>query len=167
MTNDVLDGERARYWVREAYWWTLFELERPSNVFVRTNVLYWLNWLPLHDLLQRYAHRLLPGGVSLNGDHRYEGDNGPRLDELAKTLSQRRARRVGVYRTEDWRAWWHAIEQAPEWAALVQAGNGGFGQTIYGRPTIDVYVRFLRAAGFQEAGILWQASDDRVVAGIR
>ena len=97
----------------------------------------------------------------------YEGERGPQLDALTRKLTKRRARRAGMQRTEDWAAWWEAVESAPELAELVTARDGGFDHSVYDRPTIDNYLGFLRGCGFTEAGIVWQVGDDRIVVGIR
>ncbi|MBB5918500.1 SAM-dependent methyltransferase [Nocardia transvalensis] len=148
-------------------WLDELGLERAPDAFVSTTALHWMNRKPLRALIGVCADVLRPGGLFIDGDHLYEGPVGPRLDELAKALTTRRAQRRGAQELEDWAAWWAAVEQAPELADLVRRRDGGFEHTVRDRPTVHDYVAFARAAGFSEAGPVWQYGDDRIVVGIR
>lgn len=148
-------------------WLDALGLERAPDAFVSTTALHWMNRMPLRALIATCASALGPGGVFVDGDHLYEGAAGPRLDELGRSLTARRARRLDATGGEDWAAWWEAVERAPELAELVRLRDGGFEHKVHDRPTAHDYVDFARAAGFAEAGIVWQYGDDRVVVGIR
>jgi SAM-dependent methyltransferase len=153
--------------LREDGWFDALGLDRPPDAFVSTTALHWMNREPLRKLITRCGATLRPGGIFVDGDHLYEGAAGPRLDDLARTLTARRARRTGVERTEDWGAWWRAVDEAPELAELVQARAGGFVHTVEDRPSVYDYLTYLREAGFAEAGTAWQVGDDRVIVAIR
>ncbi|MBK1787199.1 methyltransferase domain-containing protein [Prauserella sp. ASG 168] len=153
--------------LREDGWYAELGLGRAPDAFVSTTALHWMNRLPLRDLLATCGQVLGSGGVFVNGDHLYEGAEGPGLDALTRALTKRRAARAGVVRDEDWAAWWQAVESAPELADLVTARAGGFEHTVTDKPTVHDYVAFLREGGFAEAGTVWQVGDDRIIAGIR
>ncbi|NUS92188.1 MAG: methyltransferase domain-containing protein [Nocardia sp.] len=153
--------------LRAPGWFAALGLERAPDAFVSTTALHWMNRSPLRALIETCAQALAPGGVFVDGDHLYEGPDGPRLDGLGRALTARRAERVGTATAEDWSAWWAAVGAAPELAELVRLRDGGFEHTVTDRPTVGDYTAFLRAAGFAEAGTVWQYGDDRVVVGIR
>lgn len=153
--------------LREPGWLAALGLNRAPDAFVSTTALHWMNRSPLRALIETCAGALPPGGVFIDGDHLYEGPDGPRLDSLGRALTARRAERVGTAAAEDWAAWWAAVGAAPELADLVRLRDGGFEHVVTDRPTAGDYTRFLRAAGFAEAGTVWQYGDDRVVVGIR
>lgn len=148
-------------------WFDALGLDHAPDAFVSTTALHWMNRTPLRALLEVCAKALPPGGLFVNGDHLYEGPAGPRLDALGRSLTARRAQRTGTAKAENWSAWWAAVEQAPELADLVRRRAGGFEHVVHDRPTAHDYVDFARAAGFAEAGTVWQYGDDRVVVGIR
>lgn len=153
--------------LRDESWFDKLGLNRAPDAFVSTTSLHWMDRYPFGELLRRCGEVLAPGGIFVNGDHMYEGSSGPRIDGVTRSLTRRRARRVGTSRNEDWTAWWDAVVSAPELVELVRARNGGFDHTATERPTIDDHLGFLRAGGFSEAGIVWQVGDDRIVLGIR
>lgn len=153
--------------LREDAWFDALGLDRAPDAFVSTTALHWMDHEALRKLIARCGEALRPGGVFVDGDHVHEGATGRRLDDLARVLTTRRARRTGVERTEDWEAWWRAVDGAPELAELVRARNGGFAHAVDEGPTVHDYLAFLREAGFAEAGPVWQAGDDRVILGIR
>ncbi|RDI50113.1 class I SAM-dependent methyltransferase [Nocardia mexicana] len=153
--------------LRAEGWLGALGLDRAPDAFVSTTALHWMNRIPLRELIGTCADALAPGGLFVDGDHLYEGPAGPRLDALGRAMTARRALRRGTSEMEDWAAWWEAVEQAPELADLVRLRDGGFEHKVHDRPTAHDYVDFARAAGFAEAGIVWQYGDDRVVVGIR
>ncbi|MGW5388001.1 class I SAM-dependent methyltransferase [Nocardia sp. NPDC003963] len=153
--------------LREPGWFAALDLERAPDAFVSTTALHWMNRSPLRALIETCARALPPGGLFVDGDHLYEGPDGPRLDRLGRALTARRGERVGTAAAEDWSAWWAAVGAAPELAELVRQRDGGFEHTVTDRPTAGDYTAFLRETGFAEAGTVWQYGDDRVVVGIR
>ncbi|MBE9373964.1 class I SAM-dependent methyltransferase [Saccharopolyspora sp. HNM0983] len=154
--------------LRDPSWFDALGLDRAPDAFVSTTSLHWMNREPIRALLAECGRALQPGGLFVNGDHLYEGPGGERLDALGKALTRRRAARAEVRRSEDWAAWWQAVEQAPELAGLLAAAReNGFEHRVTDRPAVHDYLDFLREAGFAEAGIVWQVGDDRIAAGIR
>ena len=152
--------------LREPGWFEELALDRAPDAYVSSTALHWMNRTPLKALLHRCGATIAPGGVFVDADHLYEGDAGPRLDEVARALTARRAQRRGSRTGEDWQQWWDAVESAPELAELVRHRNGGFAHVVDDRPTVHDYLDFLRSGGFREAGTLWQFGDDRVIAGL-
>lgn len=150
--------------LREPGWYDALGLDRAPDAFVSSTALHWMNRGPLRELVQQCGRVIAPGGVFVNADHLYEGDEG--LDRLGKTLTRRRTERTGVLAGEDWQEWWSAVEGAAELSDLVAARAGGFDHTITDRPTVHDYLAFLREAGFRSAGTVWQYGDDRVIAGL-
>ncbi|WP_328608910.1 class I SAM-dependent methyltransferase [Amycolatopsis sp. NBC_00345] len=153
--------------LRHYSWYEALGLDRAPDAFVSTTALHWLDRLPLRELFAQCGKALEPGGVFIDGDHLYEGEAGPRLDTLTRSLTKRRTVRAGVRRDEDWAAWWEAVAAAPELAELVAARAGGFAHEVTARPSVHDYLGFLREGGFAEAGTVWQVGDDRIVTGIR
>lgn len=153
--------------LREDGWFDALGVDRAPDAFVSTTALHWMDRTSLRTLIARCGAALRPGGVFVDGDHLHEGAVGPRLDDLTRTLTTRRARRAGVERAEDWAAWWGAVHQASELAELVRARAGGFAHDVDDPATVHDYLAFLREAGFSEAGPVWQSGDDRVIVGIR
>lgn len=152
--------------LRNDSWYDALGLDRAPDAFVSTTALHWMNREPLRKVLATCGKAVAPCGLFVDGDHLYEGADGPRLDALTKVLTKRRARRAGVERDEDWAAWWDAVDQAPELAELVAARAGGFSHTVDDRPSVHDYVTYLREGGFDEAGLVWQVGDDRIVVGL-
>lgn len=65
-------------------------------------------------------------------------------------------------------AWWDAITRAPELADLVAVRRPeGGGHHLHNEPTLDDHVLFLQEGGFDEAGVVWQYGDNRVLVAVR
>ena len=157
----VLADLRAPDWIDQ------LGLERAPDAYVSSTALHWMHREPLRALIETCGANIADGGVFVDADHLYELAGGPRLDDLGRALTQRRKVRVAGDREEDWGQWWDAVEAAPELSALVEERRGGFEHTVTQKPTVHDYLAFLREAGFAEAGQLWQAGDDRIIAGLR
>ncbi|AZG48073.1 class I SAM-dependent methyltransferase [Gordonia insulae] len=149
--------------LREPGWFERLELDRAPDAYVSSTALHWMDATPLRALFAECGRTIAPGGVLVDADHLYEGESAPGIDDLLRALTDRRAVRRGTRQTEDWQAWWDAIDSAPELADLVAARAGGFEHVVTDRPTVHDYVAFLRDGGFSEAGVVWQVGDDRVV----
>lgn len=153
--------------LREDGWFDTLGLDRVPDAYVSTTALHWLNRAPLARMLQVCAQNISATGVFVNGDHLYEAEPRTRMDHLSQAIADVHARRVGTADGQDWAQWWDAVEQAPELADLVEERAGGFDHTITERATVATWIEDLRAAGFSEAGQVWQYGDDRVVVGLR
>jgi SAM-dependent methyltransferase len=154
--------------LRTPGWADRLELDRAPDALVSTTALHWMNRRQLGRLVVDVAALLRPGGVFVNGDHLYEGDLQPRFDELLRAVRVGRERRTRAGGEEDWKAWWSAVESAPELAELVAAREAsGVEHAKADTPTYSEHVALLRAAGFAEAGTVWQTGDDRVLVAIK
>lgn len=152
--------------LRTDEWFAALDVERAPDAFVSTTALHWMDRGPLSRVLQTCARVIAPGGVFVNGDHLGEGDDAARMNELETALAAARASRLGTDVGEDWAAWWEAVEAAPELAGLVARRAGGFDHTVTDRPTVHTWIADLLAAGFAQAGQVWQYGDDRVVVAL-
>lgn len=154
--------------LRQDGWLDALELDRAPDAFVSTTALHWIEREPLMRVLSAAAQALAPGGVFVDGDHLYDGDSSPRIDQLTRTIAEGAAHRAGRTDAEDWATWWQAVEAAPElsdlWRERLQAD---LGHEVRDLPTPNDYLTALRRGGCQEAGQVWQVGDDRVVVGLR
>lgn len=153
--------------LRTPGWHRRLGLDRAPDAIVSTTALHWMNRRELARLLRECAVLIRPGGVFVNGDHIEDGDVQPRLDLMTRMVRLGRERRARTGGDEDWQAWWHAVEGAPELADLVAARAAkDVEHAKSDAPSISEHVAMLRVAGFAEAGAVWQIGDDRVVVGI-
>ena len=152
--------------LREPGWFDALGLDRAPDVYVSSTALHWMNARPLRALLTVCGRTVASGGVFIDADHLYEGASAPGFDDLLRALTDRRARRRGTRHTEDWQAWWDAVDAAPELTALVARRAGGFAHEVTDKPSVHDYLDYLREAGFGAAGTAWQIGDDRVIVGI-
>lgn len=154
--------------LRTRDWVDRLDLDRAPDALVSSTALHWMNRRQFGRLVTDAAELLPPGGVFVNGDHVEEGDLQPHLDEVLRAVRAGRERRVRAGGDEDWKAWWNAAESAPELAELVAARAAtGVEHAKSDTPTYSEHVGLLRAAGFAEAGTVWQSGDDRVVVAIK
>jgi SAM-dependent methyltransferase len=153
--------------LRTPGWPDLLALDRAPDALVSTTALHWMNRRQLSRLITDVAQLVGPGGVFVNGDHLYDGDLQPHLDRVTRAVRSGRERRARAGGSEDWQAWWTAVETAPELADLVAARDAaGVEHAKSDTPTVLEQIALLRAAGFVEAGTVWQVGDDRVLVGI-
>jgi SAM-dependent methyltransferase len=147
-------------------WLDALRLDRAPDAFVSTTALHWLTREELTGVYASAGAVVRDGGVLVNGDHLY--DAAPRLEQVARTVRERRASRAGTAGDEDWEAWWDAVREAPELADLTaMRGPKGVEHRVDHVPTLDDHVAALRAGGFTEVGPVWQHGDDRVLVAIR
>ena len=147
-------------------WADRVELPEPWDAAVSSTALHWLPADALAALYRTLAARLRPGGVFVNADHLGLGTSG--LDKVAEAVREARVQRVGTDKNELWGEWWDALRADEELAPLLSArseraiahgGDNGM--------TVTDHADALRAAGFAEAGPVWQFGDDYVFAAIR
>ncbi|GAA3738386.1 methyltransferase domain-containing protein [Salinactinospora qingdaonensis] len=128
-----------------------------------------LHWVPEEQLARTYrdlAAALRPGGVLVNGDHLEQ--ERPELARIAKAVHATQLERSGVLDHEDWRTWWDAAEQVPEFAELLaerrrRGATGGWGNGF----TLTRHTELLHAAGFTEVAPVWQHGDNYVLVAVR
>ncbi|MCP2257845.1 Methyltransferase domain-containing protein [Streptoalloteichus tenebrarius] len=149
-----------------ADWALALGVDGPFDAAVSTTALHWLPEDALARLYRDLAGMLRPGGVFVNGDHLY--DEQPAIRDLATTVRQRRAERVGVLDNEDWSSWWSAVAEDDRLAGLLaERGRrglvGGDGNGL----SCAAHVTLLREAGFREVAPVWQVGDDFVLAAVR
>jgi SAM-dependent methyltransferase len=130
---------------------------------VSSTALHWLGPAALADLYKGLAGRLRPGGVFVDGDHLPVGD--PVVDEIAVRVRQGRAERAGVTENEDWDAWWAAVGQEPALAGLISKRSVEHHGS--NRLSAGQHREMLLAAGFSNAGTVWQSGDDQVLVAVR
>lgn len=153
--------------LRVAGWVDELALPRPADAIVSTTALHWLTEPELAELYRTCAGLVRPGGVVVDGDHLDEGVDRPALRSLARAVHAARAERAGTRGTEDWSAWWDAVARAPELADITHDASRPLDHSVSASATVDDHLRLLRAAGFAEAGTVWQSGHDRVVVAIR
>lgn len=150
--------------LRTPGWAAALGLDRPADAAVSTTALHWLSEPALRTAYTELASVLRPGGIFLNGDTLYVGDDG--LSRIERALSLRvKDRKFAGNPPEDWAAWWDAVSADPALADLVRErsvehdGNES--------PLVATHAAALRDAGFGEVGTLWQHGDNRVLGAIR
>lgn len=154
--------------LRDAGWADALGLDRRPDAVVSTTALHWLTREELGRVYDACGRLLGPGGVLVDGDHFADGPTAPGLTALTERIGAERARRVGLGRTEDWADWWASVDAAPELAELT-AGRDvrPIDHSVPEPPSLADHVQLLLAAGFTEAGTVWQHGDDRVLVALR
>lgn len=126
-----------------------------------------LHWLTPPDLLAVYtraAGLIRPGGVLLNADHLRFDDTAPGLRDLAGRHDQQTQRAGFAAGALHYDQWYAEAARLPGLAPLAAERERRFAD----RPApplapLDFHLAALRAAGFAEAGTVWQYLDDYVV----
>jgi SAM-dependent methyltransferase len=143
----------------------------PFDAVLSTTALHWLAAEDIRRLYRDLARLLRPGGAFLDGDHRRFGPERERLAATARTMTElaRVRRHSSSAPPENWDAWWNAVRAEPALADAVAARDRlGHAHPHRGRELSDEdHCGLLLAAGFAEAGTLWQHGDDRILAAIR
>jgi SAM-dependent methyltransferase len=149
---------------------------RPFDAAVSTTALHWLTGQELDALYTVLAGSLRPGGLFVDGDHlRVDEAANPALGRLERELEDREAQRrfphghAGL--AEDWAQWWQAVEAEEALAEAVgeraARGLGAADHASADGVRLDTHLRALRAAGFAEAGPVWQHGASRLLCAIR
>ncbi|MCI4334878.1 MAG: class I SAM-dependent methyltransferase [Thermoplasmata archaeon] len=132
-----------------------------------------LHWLPARRTIALYrelAKMLVPRGLFLNGEHLPFDRSLPQLARLADSAARvERRRYLDSGAALDWGSWWKQLREVPELAARFALRDERYPGGEHHEHDISTseHVRWLRAAGFAEAGVLWQQMDDFVIAGVR
>ncbi|MBZ4015945.1 class I SAM-dependent methyltransferase [Streptomyces purpurogeneiscleroticus] len=147
-------------------WTAALELPGPLDAAVSATALHCLSEDALRRTYEDLAALLRPGGVLVNSD--MLRPDGSRTARIAQHVGRRRAERQGAPGREDWDSWWAAAARDPELAGLLaprpvqQSAAGG-----HNGLTLRRHLALLRAAGFHDAGTVWQCSTDFVLVAIR
>jgi trans-aconitate methyltransferase len=153
--------------LRDRSWTAALDLCRPVDAIVSTTALHWLTEPELAALYRDCAGLLRSGGVLANGDHLAE-PAGVAVPALQDRVERARAQRRDAAEAEDWSAWWAAVADAPELADLAGAGRPRpIDHDVPAPPDYATHVRLLAAAGFAEAGTVWQSGANRVLVAVR
>lgn len=141
------------------------------DAVLSTTALHWLDPGSLARLYCDLSGLLRPGGLFLNGDHLAFDPSLPTLAHLSQQQLDRRwnddafAAR-GVETAEQW---WDAFTQEPQFKPLLTERARRFaGKTRpASSPDLDMHLAALSAAGFAEAGTIWQQLSSRVLLAVR
>lgn len=151
-------------------WTAHLGLDEPPAAALTTTALHWLQVGALTRLYGDLARLLPPGGVFLDGDHAHFPHQ-PRLGKAASGLAAFiRARRARpLVQGQTWEGWWESMRADPALAAAFEEREHVAGVHHRREGAIDdaEHVQLLRAAGFSEAGVIWQLGDDRILAAVR
>ncbi|MGI0156735.1 MAG: class I SAM-dependent methyltransferase [Thermoplasmata archaeon] len=137
---------------------------------VSTTALHWLTRRRTQGLYTELAGRLSRRGLFLNGEHLPFDVRLPALARLAESAARlARHRYLESGPAPDWSTWWNRLRARPALASRfeVRARRYPGGEHHEHAIAPNDHVKWLRAAGFREAGVLWQHMDDFVIAGIR
>lgn len=153
-------------------WFDRLHLDRTPDAYVSTTALHWLAADDFAAVVSEAGRHLAPGGVIVDGDHFYDPERTPRLDQLRAAVASGAGDRAGHVEADDWGGWWDAVAEAPELRDLGERRRKAQLQTSADRrrhrvaALSDVYGA-LRAAGCAEVGTVWQNGDDFVVVGLK
>lgn len=151
-------------------WTEQLELDEAPAAALSTTALHWLELDAVTRLYGDLARLLRPGGVFLDGDHAHFPAQ-PRLEEAASGLAAfiRRRRARPFLDGETWDGWWEARRADPAFGEAFQERDHLLHHRHRRERAVDdaEHVRRLVAAGFSEAGVIWQLGDDRILAGLR
>jgi trans-aconitate methyltransferase len=137
----------------------------PWDAAVSSTALHWLDPDSLAALYRTLAARLRPGGVFVNADKMDPGLS--TMDRIAAAVREARIARMGTDRNEDWAQWWDALVTDADLAPLLDGRPAAPIDHTENELTIGQHAELLRAAGFAEAGPIWQFGDDHVLVAVR
>jgi hypothetical protein len=113
-----------------------------------------------------------PGGLLLNGDHlKADESHAPVLARLEEALLKREdERRFPNGHAETWSGWWDAISAEPALAGPLAeraAWRDHADHHGWASRHLVTHIDALRAAGFTEAGTLWQRGESCLLCAVR
>ena len=158
--------------LRSPGWSGGLRLDRPADAAVSTTALHWLAPQALAALYAALGGVLRPGGLLLNGDHlRVDDAASPVLARLGEALLRREdERRFPNGHAESWPGWWDAVAADPALAGPVaerEAWRDHADHHGWATRLLATHIDALRAAGFTEAGTLWQRGENRLLCAVR
>jgi SAM-dependent methyltransferase len=139
----------------------------PYDAAVSTTALHWLRLDQLLPFYTTLADVLRPGAVFLDGD-RFDFDHDQAAIGRAATKMQPEWPPTPEA-TEDWDAWWAAVEADPHLVEEVAERRARRHEHPHGheRHTYEFHRAALLAAGFAEVGTVWQRLINRVLIALR
>jgi len=148
-------------------WLARLPLQPPFDAAVSTTA---LHWLALEELLPFYrtvAKVLRSGGVLLNGDRLEFDHDQPLIGRVAEAVQPNWP--PAPDGAEDYDAWWKAVEAEPGFAEAVAERRARRHDRPHDHPghTYEFHRAALFAAGFAEAGTVWQRLFNRVLVAVR
>ncbi|WP_335978649.1 class I SAM-dependent methyltransferase [Streptomyces sp. CA2R106] len=149
-------------------WTADLGLDRPVDAVVSTTTLHCLPEPLLRRAYRQLGALLRPGGALVNGDHFAPEPTGPR--EISARVGRLRAERQRAFDHEDWDQWWRAVSDDPAFSELVAERHrraGSVPSTKDSDLPLSHHVRLLRAAGFGQAGSVWQFGSSHVLVAVR
>ena len=138
--------------------------QRPWDAAVAATSLHYPDRDELAAIYRDVAAALRPGGVLVNADH-LPDPAGP-VAGLAAALEARHRRRWQPG-GEDWAAWWAAACADPDLAPALAARRDAQPAGGENGLTLAEHEELLRAAGFCDTGVVWQAGTSRVLVAVR
>lgn len=138
------------------------------DVVVTSTALHWLSSAELVTLYGQLATVLPEGGLFFNADHLPLSPPGSFFRTVSTADDVRHQTDGFSEDVPDWAGWWDAVRACDGLTELVAERDRRFDG---GSDNVDVNAPFhtaaLQAAGFTEAGTIWQYFDDYVVYGRR
>lgn len=158
--------------LRSPGWPEALGLSRPADAAVSTTALHWLSGPALQAMYAALATVLRPGGVLLNGDHLADDPAAaPTLARLGKALiAAEEDRRFPAGHPEDWKQWWQAATAEPLLAGpAAERSRRRLTEDHHGSESLllSEHLSALAAAGFTEAGTIWQRGENRILCAVR
>ena len=148
-------------------WLARLPLHTPFDAAVSTTALHWLALEELLPFYRKLTTVFRPGGVFLNGD-RLEFDHDQAvIGRVAEAVQPNWP--PAPEGAEDYGAWWDAVEAEPAFAEAVAERRARQHDRPHDHPghTYEFHRSALLAAGFAEAGTIWQRLVNRVLVAVR
>jgi SAM-dependent methyltransferase len=158
--------------LRAPGWTAKLDLDRPADAAVSTTALHWLSPDDLRAMYAELAQVLRPGGLLLNGDHLGRDESrSPVLAKLSEALLNREdQRRFPDGHAESWSGWWEAISAEPTLAGPLaerESWRGHADHHGWASRLLVTHIDALQAAGFTEAGTLWQRGENCLLCAVK
>ncbi len=139
------------------------------DAVLSTTALHWLTAPGVRRLYRDLHGRMRSGGVFLDGDHLPWAPEHRYLSRLAESV--RSIRFKGASPDSEWQAWkewWSAAEKVPALQPYFKEREKRQSQHPKHRDvSLEVHLRALRQAGFNDADIVWQDFENRILLATR
>lgn len=139
----------------------------PYDAAFSATALHWLDPEDLVGLYQRLPRLLGPGALFMNADHLfYDAQTSPWLAAYAPAAREAFERQQLTGGAMSWDRWWSAATSMPGWEQEATERERIWADDHpRTKVSLEFHLAALRAAGFTEAGQLYQLLDDRIVFG--